>query len=60
VRGEDRKGGLAAVLADLMRDPVARTRLSGTSRQWIMDRYGIEGVVDQWESVFSAVVSRTT
>jgi glycosyltransferase involved in cell wall biosynthesis len=60
VRGEDRKGGLATVLADLMRDPVARTRLSGSSRQWIMDRYGIEGVVDQWESVFSAVVSGAT
>lgn len=60
VHGEDRKGGLAAVLADLMRDPVARTRLSGSSRQWIMDRYGIEGVLDQWESVFARALVKPT
>lgn len=58
VQGVDRKAALAAVLAGLMRDPAERARLSATSRQWILDRYGIEGVLDQWESLFAAAVTR--
>jgi glycosyltransferase involved in cell wall biosynthesis len=53
VHGADRKAALASVLAGLMQDPTERARLSAPSRQWILDRYGIEGVIDQWEAVFS-------
>jgi glycosyltransferase involved in cell wall biosynthesis len=55
-RGADRPAALAVVLAGLMRDPAERARLSASSRQWILDRYGIEGVLDQWESVLSEAV----
>lgn len=58
VRGPDRKAALATVLAGLMRDPAKRARLSGSSRQWILDQYGIEGVLDQWESVLKVVVNK--
>ena len=58
VHGPDRKAALATVLADLMRNPAKRARLSGSSRQWILDQYGIEGVLDQWESVLKVVVNK--
>ncbi len=58
VDGADRKAALAAVLAGLMRDPAERARLSASSRQWIVARYGLEGVLDQWESVLSAAVGK--
>ena len=58
VRGPDRKAALATVLAGLMRDPAERARLSGSSRQWILDQYGIEGVLDQWESVLTVAVNK--
>ena len=58
VHGADRTGALATVLAGLMRDPAERARLSGSPRQWILDQYGIEGVLDQWESVFTAVATK--
>jgi len=58
--GADRKEALAGVLAGLMRDPAERARLSASSRQWIVDRYGIEGVLDQWESVLAEAVPPPT
>ena len=57
VAGADRARALADVLAALMRDPAERARLSASSRQWILDRYGIEGVLDQWESVFATTLA---
>jgi len=57
VSGPDRASALAAVLAALMRDPAERARLASSSRQWIIQRYGIEGVLDQWERLLSEAVS---
>jgi len=57
VHGADRKSALAAVLASLMRDPAERARLAAASRGWIVERYGIEGVLDQWEAVLAQVVN---
>lgn len=54
VYGSNRVMALAGVLSELMDNPAERQRLSDSSRRWIHDRYGIDGVLDQWESVLSA------
>lgn len=59
VRGDDRIQALADVLEDLMRDPAERARLGRSSRAWIVARYGIEGVLDKWESVLLDASSRS-
>jgi len=54
VTGSDRVSALADVLAELMRNPSERQRLSNSSREWIQDKYGISGVLDRWESILAA------
>lgn len=51
VVGEDRIASLAKVLRELMSDAAERKRLSEAPRDWLVEKYDIAGVVDQWEDL---------
>lgn len=55
VDGRDRTGALAEVLAELMGNPNERQRLADSSREWIRHSFGINEVLDRWESVLESV-----
>lgn len=58
VFGKNRIAALAGVLSEVMQNPDERQRLSSSSRRWILDRYGIKHVGDQWEVVLTAASCR--
>jgi glycosyltransferase involved in cell wall biosynthesis len=46
----------AAVLV-LLEDPVLRSELAGRGRQYVLQRYSAESVIDQWERLLASVVA---
>lgn len=58
VRGDDRAAALADVLHRLMSNEQERRRLAAGDRSYIGSRYGLEGVVDQWENLLSDIVGQ--
>lgn len=55
VSGIDKVSALADALADLMDNPAERNRLALTSRQYLIDEYGLERVLDRWEVILMEV-----
>lgn len=55
VRGDDRAAALAEVLHRLMSNEQERRRLAAGDRSYIVTRYGLEGVVNQWENLLADV-----
>jgi glycosyltransferase involved in cell wall biosynthesis len=53
VSGADREQALADCLAALMASPDERRRLSETPRDYLSAEFGIESVLDRWETVLA-------
>ena len=51
----DQTHALASELSGLMGNSTERRRLATSSRDWIKNLYGVESVLDQWESVIASV-----
>lgn len=54
VVGNDRVASLAEVLGALMADPEARATVARSPRSDIADRFGLPGILDEWERVLAA------
>jgi glycosyltransferase involved in cell wall biosynthesis len=51
VSGDDRTQALADALGTLMLNHAERSRLGSASNDWLVDSFGIEGVLGRWENV---------
>lgn len=58
VRGSCQVGSLASVLDELMSNQVARQALANASAEEFSDRFGLQGVLDCWENLFTDVVGK--
>lgn len=55
VSGPDRVKSLAAALASLMSAPQERARLGNANNDWILSKYSLPAVLDEWENVLAQV-----
>ncbi|MCA0197289.1 MAG: glycosyltransferase family 4 protein [Proteobacteria bacterium] len=56
VSGPDRVNALADMLLELMSDSAQRQRLAGAASQSIINRFGVEYVLDIWEALLTRTV----
>lgn len=57
VSGERRSEALANALKHLMLNAEERCRLGGASTDWLVEKFGIDNVLDQWERLLLEVTS---
>lgn len=59
VRGDDRTQSLSEVLDHLMSNEAERNRLASSSRAALLDKWGLDAVLDRWERLIVDTVFRS-